>query len=78
MLQYERHEKYIAEASTPVLEFRAYPAGCHGDFYSLLRVAVLAAKAMWHLKIPSIMGKMPAADWKQWCQSCCSGSLFRR
>ncbi len=43
------------------------------DFYLLLRAAILGAKAVGHLKmlintqtLPSIMGKMPAADWKQW------------
>jgi hypothetical protein len=69
---YERPEKYMVEALKPILEFRRYRVfdNCAArDFYSLLRAAIKAAKAVGHIgllindqTIPKIMGKMPFTD----------------
>jgi hypothetical protein len=73
---YKRPEKYITEALKPVVELRKYKVA--NIQYSCQRFLLIAerglsgAKAVGHLKmlineqtLPSIMEKMPAADWQQ-------------
>jgi hypothetical protein len=66
----------LTEALRPMVEFKKYKmadGGAKREFYSLLRTTIQSAKTVGHLKllsniqtIPSIMGKMPHSDWKQW------------
>jgi hypothetical protein len=73
-----REARNKSDALRPVTKFRKYKV-LNGElireFYFLLRAAVKGARALGHWKlkflineqtIPSAMGKMPAADWKQW------------
>jgi hypothetical protein len=66
----------MMEALRPLVEFKKYKMAdsvAIREFYSLVRVTIQSAKTVGHLKlliknqtIPSIMGKMPHTDWKQW------------
>jgi hypothetical protein len=75
---FDRPEKYISEALDPVVKFRSYKAFDNGaiwEFYTLLRVAIMGAKKAGLLNrlinnqtLPSILAKMPPADWRQWAK----------
>ncbi len=75
---FDRLEKYITEALDPVVKFKGYKvfdSGAVGEFYSLLRAAMMGAKkaGLQHRLIndqtlPGILARMPANDWRQWAK----------
>jgi hypothetical protein len=75
---FDRPEKYISEVLEPVIKFRSYKAVDNGaiqEFYSILRAAMMGARKAGLLHrlvndqtLPSILAKMPPADWRQWAK----------
>jgi hypothetical protein len=71
---FDRPEKYISEVLDPVVKFRSYKAFDNGairEFYSILRAARKAGllnRLINDQTLPSILAKMPPADWRQWAK----------
>jgi hypothetical protein len=67
--------KYFPEALEPIIKFRSLENGAVREFYSAQRAVMLGARKgglLYRLindqTLPSIMGRMPLSDWKQWAR----------